>query len=91
MTFLLENVRPIGKAVMFVWQLVKCNLENSRSKTLRVVSLQMFCVAQLKGPTEIVMLASKDNMWNKLVDNLKKYRSLCDEDFERQRLIIGMQ
>ena len=89
LTYLLENLRPIGKAVMFVWQLVKYNFDHSHSKTLRLVTLQMFCVAMFNGPGEIVALASKDNMWVKLVDSLRKYRGLCEDDFERQRLIIG--
>ena len=89
MTFLMENVRPIGKVVVFVWQLVKFNLEHSHSKILKIVTLQMFCIALFNGPVETVMLASKDNMWDKLVSNLKKYHGLCEEDFERQRLIIG--
>lgn len=89
LTFLLENVRPIGKSVLFVWQLVKFNFDHSHSKTLRIVTLQMFCIALFNGPADIVALASRDNMWNRLVGNLLKYKDCCEDDFERQRIIIG--
>lgn len=89
MTFIMENFRPLGKIVVFVSHLVKFNLTMTHSKTLRIYNLQMFCIGLFNSPTEMVAAVSKDNYWDKIVSSLKKYMHLCEEDWERQRLIIG--
>lgn len=86
--YLLENTRPIGPAIAFIFQIVKFNVEYVHSKTVRTMNAQLIANSLFNTP-QIVSLYSKDNLCDKVFPDLQRYSQFLIETWQVKRLVLG--
>jgi hypothetical protein len=89
LVYLLENTRPIGPAIAFIFQVLKFNVENVHSKTLRTMNAQLIANCLFNTP-QVLVLFSKDNFCDKIFADLLRYSKFLVEAWQVKRLILGI-